>query len=416
MKGISILRILLMALLPFCLLKTSQAGFKEWLSSKLPYKLPPEKLQFSTLKPESAVEVLDRNHERLFYLSGSKLRFYRNLSEISQDLQKFVVLSEDAKFYSHEGFDVEEIENSLKKNLAKGKIKRGGSTITQQLAKNIFLDKKKSVTRKLFEVPWAMQLERDLSKKQILELYLNVIEWGPGIYGAEAASRHFFDKSAAEIDAREALYLAMIIPNPPRFDGYANAKMKAFIWKKSKTFTERIYQEKKLNSEERSFLLSMPADLAPLVQKERRYPLQHSANYMGSRKDFKNTWGELADYIRKSPQGKKNPVFTFLDKHFDEALWQVPLAQEKVKSKKVHAPYLVFRDVFRGERGVAAYKKLPKGSIIQEGASLSDGLSLENDFSLEEIFYGRPIEASSLSSDPMEGSGENNSSLGSEAL
>ncbi len=412
MKGISILRILPVALVIFSSIMPSQAGFKEWVSSKLPYKLPPEKLQFASLRPESAVEVLDRNNERLFYLSGPKLRFYRNLSEISEKLQNFVVLSEDAKFFGHEGFDVEEIENSLKKNLSKGKVKRGGSTITQQLAKNVFLDKKRSVTRKLFEVPWTMQIERDLSKKQILELYLNVIEWGPGIYGAEAASRHFFDKSAAELDAREALYLAMIVPNPPRFDAFASSKAKDFIWSKSKTFTERIYGEKKITLDERNLMLSGQAPFAPLNQKLRKYPLQHISRYTGSAKEFAEKWQDLANYIRKSPHGKNNPVNTFLDKNFDETIWPTTLIQGGIKDKKTPTPYLVFRD----EKGIAGFKKLPKGSRIPEGSSLSNGLSLENDFSLEEIFYGRPPQDSSSSSETMESSGDESSSVGSESI
>jgi len=412
MKGISILRILPIALVIFSFTIPAQAGFKEWVSSKLPYKLPPEKLQFASLRPESAVEVLDRNNERLFYLSGPKLRFYRNLSEISEKLQNFVVLSEDAKFFGHEGFDVEEIENSLKKNLSKGKVKRGGSTITQQLAKNVFLDKKRSVTRKLFEVPWTMQIERDLSKKQILELYLNVIEWGPGIYGAEAASRHFFDKSAAEINPREALYLAMIVPNPPRFDAYASARSKDFIWSKSKTFAARIYGEKKISQEEKDFLIAEQATFAPLDQKQRKYPLQHSAHYVGSRKEFADKWQDLANYIRKSPHGKRNPVSTFLDKNFDESQWQIPLVKDGPRNKAAPTPYLVYKD----DKGVAAFKKLPKGSRIPDGDSLSDGLILQNDFSLEEIFYGRPAQDSSSSSETVESSGDESSSVGSESL
>lgn len=412
MKGISILRISLTALLVFSLSTSLEAGFKDWVSSKLPYKLPPEKLQFASLRPESAVEVLDRNHQRLFYISGPKLRFYRNISEISEKLQNFVVLSEDAKFFSHEGFDVEEIENSLKKNISQGKVKRGGSTLTQQLAKNVFLDKERSVTRKLFEVPWTMQIERDLSKKQILELYLNVIEWGPGIYGAEAASRHFFDKSAAELDPKEALYLAMIVPNPPRFDAYASHKSKDFIWKKSKTFINRIYGEKKITLEEKNYLLAEQATFAPLDQKLRKYPLQHTGRYAGSTKDFDLKWKDLVKHIRNSSYAKKNPIFTFLDKNFDEKIWEIPLLQDGAKDKKAPTPYLVFRD----DQGVVAYKKLTKGSRIQAGSDLSNGLSLENDFSLEEVFYGRSAEASSFSSETMEGSRDESSSMGSDAI
>lgn len=140
-----------------------------------------------------------------------------NLSEISPYLIKAVLIAEDDRFYMHEGFDIEGIKEAIQKDLKKGKFVAGGSTISQQLAKNLFLTPEKTVARKLREAIITWKLEKALSKRRILELYLNVVEWGPGIFGAEAASNYYFGKSAKELTPEEASRLAAILPNPLRY-------------------------------------------------------------------------------------------------------------------------------------------------------------------------------------------------------
>ncbi len=139
------------------------------------------------------------------------------LSRISPYLIQAVLIAEDEKFFQHEGFDWESMRKALETNIRRRRIVFGGSTITQQLAKNLFLSPERSLVRKLREAAIAYKLERDLSKKRILELYLNVVEWGPGIYGAEAAARVYFHKSASELELAEAIRLASVLPNPHRF-------------------------------------------------------------------------------------------------------------------------------------------------------------------------------------------------------
>jgi monofunctional biosynthetic peptidoglycan transglycosylase len=135
-------------------------------------------------------------------------------SRLSPNLVRAVLLTEDAKFWSHDGLDYEQIKESMEVNLERGEFARGASTITQQLAKNLYLSPSKNPVRKLRELLIARRLEAELTKQRILELYLNVIEWGDGVYGAEAASRTYFGKSAAWLSAPESALLAASIANP----------------------------------------------------------------------------------------------------------------------------------------------------------------------------------------------------------
>ncbi len=139
-------------------------------------------------------------------------------SKISPYLIKAVLIAEDDKFWKHEGFDYEAIQKALEKDLKAGNYKYGGSTITQQLARNLYLSPEKSIIRKIFEAILTWRIEKTLPKKRILELYLNVAEWGEGIFGAEAASRRYFGKPAAALTPLEAARLASVLPNPRKYN------------------------------------------------------------------------------------------------------------------------------------------------------------------------------------------------------
>jgi monofunctional biosynthetic peptidoglycan transglycosylase len=133
---------------------------------------------------------------------------------ISPNLVRAVLAGEDSRFFDHAGFDWEEIKIALEKDWNEGRFKRGASTITQQLAKNLFLSTSKNPARKLHEALITKEMEWIVGKRRILELYLNVIEWGDGVYGAEAAARLYFNTSAAALSADQAAFLSAIIPNP----------------------------------------------------------------------------------------------------------------------------------------------------------------------------------------------------------
>jgi monofunctional biosynthetic peptidoglycan transglycosylase len=140
------------------------------------------------------------------------------MSRISPHLRRAVVAAEDASFFTHEGFDWEGMKDAALYDLEQGALKRGGSTITQQLAKNLYLSSERSIFRKAQEALITRSLEHHLTKERILELYLNVAEWGAGVYGAEAAARHHFQKPASELTEEEAAWLAAILPSPRRYD------------------------------------------------------------------------------------------------------------------------------------------------------------------------------------------------------
>lgn len=137
-----------------------------------------------------------------------------SLSSISDNLVHAVVATEDGSFFQHEGIDWEELKISVRHDIEEGEQLRGASTITQQLAKNLYLDPSRSPLRKLREMVIAHRLEKALTKVRILELYLNLIEWGPGVYGCELASQNAFGKSASELSREEAAALAAVIASP----------------------------------------------------------------------------------------------------------------------------------------------------------------------------------------------------------
>ncbi len=146
-----------------------------------------------------------------------RLQVWVPLGTISPNLKNAVLIAEDAAFFQHEGLDYNEIREAIKINAEKLEFARGASTITQQLAKNLYLSPSRNPVRKLKELLITFALERHLTKKRIFEIYLNVIEWGDGIYGAEAASRSYFGKSCSALSEEEAAALAAVIINPRRY-------------------------------------------------------------------------------------------------------------------------------------------------------------------------------------------------------
>lgn len=146
------------------------------------------------------------------------VRFYVPITHISADLQQCVIISEDDEFYRHEGLNMDQLQNVLEESLQEGRLTRGASTITMQLARTVYLSNERSLLRKIREIIIARRMENVLSKRRILELYLNLVEWGPNIYGIEAASWYYFDKSAYQLDLAESSLLAAILINPRRFN------------------------------------------------------------------------------------------------------------------------------------------------------------------------------------------------------
>ncbi|HEX5037294.1 MAG TPA: monofunctional biosynthetic peptidoglycan transglycosylase [bacterium] len=139
------------------------------------------------------------------------------MKDIAPSLGSAVVNAEDATFYEHHGVDFKQMREAMEKNRKKKRFARGGSTITMQLAKNLYLTPRKLVFRKVLEIALAYEMEVLLSKDRILELYLNLIEWAPGVYGAQSAAGHYFRKPASKLTSAEAAFLAAIIPSPKKW-------------------------------------------------------------------------------------------------------------------------------------------------------------------------------------------------------
>ena len=156
---------------------------------------------------------------------------------ISVGLKRAVVVAEDAKFSDHEGFDWEAIEKAREKNRKKGKIVAGGSTISQQLAKNLFLSGERSAWRKGQEALITVMIEHVMDKRRILEIYLNVIEWGEGVFGAEAAARHYYGVAAGALAPEQSARLAAMVPNPRFYDRNRNT---AYLARRAQTILARM--------------------------------------------------------------------------------------------------------------------------------------------------------------------------------
>ncbi len=162
---------------------------------------------------ESRLEVLQQNDP------DAVLRHqWVPYGRISIHLKRALIAAEDAKFLDHDGFDWEAIQKAYEKNLKKGKVVAGGSTISQQLAKNLFLSGRRTPWRKAEEALITLMIENVMSKRRIFEIYLNIIEWGNGVFGAQAASRYYYGVSAANLGPEQAARLAAMVPKPRFYD------------------------------------------------------------------------------------------------------------------------------------------------------------------------------------------------------
>jgi monofunctional biosynthetic peptidoglycan transglycosylase len=158
-------------------------------------------------------------------------------SRISAHLKRAVVAAEDSGFLDHSGFDWEGIQLALQKDLRRGRLAAGGSTITQQLAKNLFLSGERSLLRKAQEAIVTVMLEAAMSKRRILEIYLNVVEWGDLVFGAQAAAEHYFGVDAAELSPWQSARLAVMLPNPLYYERHFDS---AYLAQRTRTILEQI--------------------------------------------------------------------------------------------------------------------------------------------------------------------------------
>lgn len=234
---------ILLSLLILFLIFSSVLGI---LAYKFAKEIPDASL-IKNYRPDMSTEVYDISGKVIAHYFDRKNRIWVPLLGITGTLKDAVIAAEDDTFFEHKGFNYNEMWNAFLEDIKKWKFVRGGSTITQQLAKNVFLYKKKTIERKIKEVFLTYQIEKILTKERILELYLNEVEWGDGIYGIEAASRFYFDKPASEINLAESAILASMLPNPKYFDPY---KRLSRVIKRQHRILQLMLEAKKITKEE----------------------------------------------------------------------------------------------------------------------------------------------------------------------
>jgi hypothetical protein len=260
------------------------------------YVDPAGRYDLTRVQPELAVELHAADNTILDHVYTDQMRIWVPLSEIDRKLVSLVMFLEDDRFFQHFGLDITEIYQSVATNLKTKRFARGGSTITQQLVKNLYLTRDKNLRRKMLEVPIAMRLERRHTKEEILHTYMNIIEWGPGIYGAEAAARYYFDKSARDLSLAECYFLALIVPNPRLFSPYHEEIGMLRVRKKLKGILRRLYLEGIVSKQERWAHGRLEFSLSNMRQ-ARKYPV-YDALQGADRPQWLQLFGEV---VQKNP-------------------------------------------------------------------------------------------------------------------
>ena len=174
----------------------------------------PSVAELKNRRTTMTIQVKDWHGEYHPFTVGPKNRYWTPSGSIPPEMKWAVILAEDANFYKHEGIDVKAIKNAIKYDLEKKSFARGASTITQQVAKNLFLSREKTISRKIKEIVLAKRMEEELTKGRIIELYLNVVELGPMVYGIGHGARYYFGKPASALTPRECAFLAAMLPGP----------------------------------------------------------------------------------------------------------------------------------------------------------------------------------------------------------
>lgn len=226
--------------------------------------LPPVK-ELADRKRSITIEVRDWKGKPQPFVLGPKNRSWVPLGSIPAEMKWAVILAEDSNFYKHEGIDVTAIKQAIKYDLEKKSLARGASTITQQVAKNIYLSREKTITRKLKEVYLAWRMEQELTKGRILELYLNLVELGPMVYGVGHGAQYYFGKSATQMTPRECAFLAAMLPGPRiAYNPYRNLGK---VLRRSDMILRNLRSKGVISSEEYQAALAQEPNIKGLQRK-----------------------------------------------------------------------------------------------------------------------------------------------------
>jgi monofunctional biosynthetic peptidoglycan transglycosylase len=227
--------------------------------------LTPPVSDLADKKSSITIQVRDWHGDFHPFLVGPKNRNWTPSGRIPAEMKWAVIMAEDANFYKHEGFDVKAIKNAIKYDLEKKSLKRGASTITQQTAKNLFLSREKTITRKVKEIYLAYRMEQELTKGRIVELYLNVVELGPMVYGIGHGAQYYFGKPASSMTPRECAFLAAMLPGPRvAYNPYKNLGK---VLKRSDMILRLLRQKGVLGEEEYQAALAQSPNVGRMQQK-----------------------------------------------------------------------------------------------------------------------------------------------------
>ena len=216
-------------------------------------------------KFNTTIQVKDWHGDYHPFVVGPKSRYWTPSSRIPSEMKWAVIVAEDSNFYKHDGFDVKAIKNAIKYDLEKKSLKRGASTITQQAAKNLFLSREKTITRKLKEIYLAYRMEQELTKGRIIEFYLNVVELGPMVYGIGHGAQYYFGKSASNLTPRECAFLAAMLPGPRvAYNPYKNLGK---VLKRSDMILRLLRQKGALDATEYSVALAESPNVGRMQKK-----------------------------------------------------------------------------------------------------------------------------------------------------
>src|SRR5512143_329377 len=210
------------------------------------------------------VVVKDWNRKSRPFVLGPKNRRWTPIRAIPSSMKKAVVAAEDGNFYSHEGVDYDAMKAALKTDIEKRRFARGGSTITQQLAKNVFLSREKTINRKVKEVVLAWRIDDNLSKSRILELYLNVVELGPMVFGVGHASQYYFGKPPSALTIRESAFLVAMLPGPRVYDPY---RKMGRVMRRSNRILRNMFAARMITEDEFREALAETPNIAGLERK-----------------------------------------------------------------------------------------------------------------------------------------------------
>jgi len=275
------------------------------------FLLPPV-AELKDPKKTRAIQVKDWHGELHSFLLGPGNRNWTPSASIPAEMKWAVILSEDANFYKHEGVDVKAIKNAIKHDLEKKSLARGASTITQQTAKNIYLSREKTITRKFKEVYLALRMEQELTKGRIIELYLNVVELGPMVYGVGHASRYYFGKPAAEMTPRECAFLAAMLPGPRvAYNPYRNM---AKVLRRSDMILKLLKSKRVLSDEEYAAAVATAPNINGLqkkveesIKKEELFTNRSSAVSINPNPEKNGDEGKSADPAPVEDAKKESP-------------------------------------------------------------------------------------------------------------